>query len=315
MKVFLTGITGFVGRAVSERLLSDGHQVLAPVRGSVQDFPGVQTTHFADFVTHDWAADLAAQQVVVHCAARVHVMSEDSMDPLADFRQVNVEGTLSLARAAARVGVKRFIFISSIKVSGEATEPDLPFTADGAARPLDPYGITKYEAEQQLQTLASETGMEVTIIRPVLVYGPGVKANFLSMMEWLSKGVPLPFGALTNKRSLVALDNLVDLIVTCLEHPSAVNEVFLVSDGEDLSTTELLRLTAKALGKSARLIPVPAWMISTAAQLLGKPAIAQRLCGSLQVDIEKTRVLLGWRPPVSIDEALYKTTRDYLEKK
>ncbi len=207
---------------------------------------------------------------------------------------------------------QRFVFISTIKVNGEGTPLGQPYTADDVPAPVDPYGVSKHEAELGLMRLAEETGMEVVIIRPVLVYGPGVKANFLSMMRWLHKGIPLPLGAIHNQRSLVALDNLVDLIVTCLHHPAAANQTFLVSDGEDLSTTALLRRTAAALGRPARLIPVPVRVLRTAAHLLGKADFAQRLYGSLQVDISKTRELLGWSPPVSVDDALHKTARHFL---
>jgi nucleoside-diphosphate-sugar epimerase len=240
-------------------------------------------------------------------------MHDESSDPLAEFRKVNVEGTLNLARQAAEAGVRRFIFISSIKVNGEGTPLGSPYRADAQPQPADSYGISKMEAEQGLRALAAETGMEVVIIRPTLVYGPGVKANFLSMMRWLHKGVPLPFGAIHNQRSLVALDNLVDLIVTCIDHPAAANQTFLVSDGEDLSTTELLRRMATALGKPARLLPVPSWLLEAGASILGKKALSQRLCGSLQVDISKTRELLGWTPPLSVDAALRKTAAHFLE--
>lgn len=316
MKVFLTGVTGFVGRATAERLLKDGHQVRAAVRHTgVALAQGIESVPFDDLSGHDWSTSLEGQDLVIHCAARVHVMNEASLDPLSEFRRINVEGTLNLARQAANAGVRRFIFISSIKVNGEGTTAGRPYTADDTAKPSDPYGVSKLEAEQELFVLASQTGMEVTIIRPVLVYGPGVKANFLSMLGWLNRGVPLPLGAIHNKRSMVALDNLIDLIMTCKQHPAAANQVFLVSDGEDLSTTQLLQRTAEALGKSAWLIPIPSSLLILAARLLGKPAIAQRLCGSLQVDINKTRELLGWIPPVSVDEALGKTARYFLEQR
>jgi UDP-glucose 4-epimerase len=241
---------------------------------------------------------------VVHLAARVHVMQETTADPLAEFRRVNVQGTMNLARQAASAGVRRFVFVSSIKVNGEATQLGRPFMADDAPAPLDAYGVSKMEAEQGLREIASQTGMEVVIIRPPLVYGPGVKANFAAMMRWLKRGVPLPLGAIYNQRSLVALDNLVDLIVTCLTHPAAANQTFMVSDGEDVSTTELLRRMGQAMGHPARLLPVPASWLKVAAGLVGKGDVAQRLCGSLQVDISKTRELLGWVPPVSLDEGL-----------
>jgi nucleoside-diphosphate-sugar epimerase len=252
----------------------------------------------------DWSVALAGISAVVHLAARVHVMADTAANPLEEFRRVNVQGTLNLARQAAAAGVRRFVFVSSIKVNGEATQPGFPFTADDAPAPLDAYGVSKMEAEQGLREIARQTGMDVVIIRPPLVYGPGVKANFAAMMRWLKRGVPLPLGAIHNQRSLVALDNLVDLIVTCITHPAAANPIFPVSDGEDVSTTGLLRRMGQAMGRPARLIPVPAGLLKLAATVLGKPDVAQRLCGSLPVDIEKTRRLLGWTPPLSLDEGL-----------
>ena len=313
--ILVTGATGFVGRALCERL--NGHDALrialrTPVAGGwTEQFDVVQT---ALDPAEDWRPALERIATVVHCAARVHVMNDDAADPLREFRRINVDGTLQLATQAADAGVKRFVFISSIKVNGESTVPGQPFTAQQAPAPLDPYGVSKWEAEQQLRKLSAETAMEVVIIRPVLVYGPGVKANFLNMMKWLYKGVPLPLGAIHNKRSIVALDNLVDLIVTCINHPRAANQTFLVSDGEDLSTTELLQRMSQALGKRACLLPIPAWMLETVAKALGKQSIAQRLCGSLQVDIAHTRERLGWTPPVSVDAALRKTAQHFLEQ-
>ncbi len=261
----------------------------------------------------DWSSTLARVNIVVHTAARVHVMHDTAVDPLAEFRALNVAGTLAVARQAARAGVRRFVFLSSVKVNGEATVAGRRFAADDAPAPVDPYGVSKLEAEQGLFTLAAETGMEVVIIRPPLVYGPGVKANFLSMMRWLARGVPLPLGAVRhNRRSLVALDNLVDLIVTCLDHPAAVNQVFLAGDGEDLSTTDILRRLAAAMGVPARLLPVPVGVLEAVAALLGKRHVVQRLCGSLQVDISKTRRLLDWTPPVTVDEGLRRTAQDFL---
>ncbi len=240
-------------------------------------------------------------------------MSDSEADPLAAFRRVNVEGTLNLARQARDAGVRRFIFVSSIKVNGEGTEPGRPYTADQAPEPVDPYGISKLEAEHGLRQIAEESRMEVVIVRPTLVYGPGVKANFLSMMRWLHRGIPLPFGAIDNRRSLVSIYNLVDLLVTCIDHPAAANQAFLVSDGLDVSTTDLLRRMSKALERPARLFPVPAGLLELAAMSLGKRSLSQRLCGSLQVDIGKTRALLGWTPPVSLDEGLRRTAKYFLE--
>lgn len=318
MRILLTGATGFVGRELLERMVS--HIDLQPV-AVVRNSAAALTKDVATFRVAgiegdtDWQPALEAVDAVIHCAARVHVMHDSSSDPLAEFRKVNVDGTLNLARQAARAGVRRFIFISSIKVNGEGTGLGKPYFADCHPAPLDPYGVSKMEAEHGLRDLASETGMELVIIRPVLVYGPGVKANFRSMMNWLRMGVPLPLGAIHNKRSLVSLDNLVDLIVTCIDHPAAANQTFLVSDGEDLSTTELLRRMSLALGKPARLLPVPAALLESAAAMLGKKNVAQRLCGSLQVDISKTRELLGWVPPVSVDQALRMTADHYLAHK
>ncbi|RJG09220.1 SDR family oxidoreductase [Pseudomonas cavernicola] len=315
-RILLTGVSGFVGRAVHERLsVSNANELIVAIRGSLTGLPqstSVTQISAIDGAT-DWSTALQGAHVVIHSAARVHVMDDKSADPLAEFRKVNVEGTLNLARQAAQAGVRRFIFISSIKVNGESTPLNVPYIADAQPAPADPYGISKTEAEQGLRALAAETGMEVVIIRPTLVYGPGVKANFLSMMRWLHKGVPLPFGAIHNRRSLVALDNFVDLIVTCIDHPAAANQTFLVSDGEDLSTSELLRRMGAALGKPARLLPVPSWVLEAGAAMLGKKALSQRLCGSLQVDISKTRELLGWAPPVSIDAALRKTAKHFLD--
>lgn len=258
----------------------------------------------------DWSALLQGVDVVVHAAARVHVMRDTAPDPLRAFRAVNVDGSLHLARQAAAAGVRRFIFISSIKVNGEMSSLGQPFTALDVPAAQDHYGVSKAEAEAGLRQLAAETGMEVTIIRPPLVYGPGVKANFLSLMRWVARGIPLPLGAIhDNRRSLVALDNLVDLIVTCIDHPAAANQTFLASDGEDLSTTALLRRLAGAMEVPSRLIPVPVSMLEWGAAIVGKRAMIQRLCSSLQVDVEPTLTRLGWTPPISVDEGLHRAAR------
>lgn len=307
--ILITGATGFIGSRLCEKIREDGGLVRRALRcngeqkGIVVGDIGPET---------DWSIALENIDCVVHLAARVHVMHEQTADPLCEFRRVNVVGTLNLARQAAAAGVQRFVYLSSIKVNGEKAQPGCSFSAEDIPTPVDPYGVSKHEAEQGLMALASEAKMEVVIIRPPLVYGEGVKANFLSMMRWLYKGVPLPLGAIHNKRSLVALDNLVDLIVTCIEHPAAANQTFLVSDDEDLSTTELLWRMSVALGKPARLVPVPAWILQAGAALIGKRAMAQRLLGSLQVDISKTRDVLGWVPPIGMNEALKKTAKDFL---
>jgi nucleoside-diphosphate-sugar epimerase len=307
-EILVTGPTGFVGKAVLQRLLTEdqSQRVAVAVRRDGQLWPERVLPRVTGDMepAADWSVALGGISAIVHCAARVHVMQEAAADPLEEFRRVNVQGTLNLARQAAAAGVRRFVFVSSIKVNGEATQLGSPFTADDASAPLDAYGVSKMEAEQGLREIARQTGMGLVIVRPPLVYGPGVKANFAAMMRWLKRGVPLPLGAIHNQRSLVALDNLVDLLVACLTHPAAANQTFLVSDGEDVSTTELLRRMGQALGRPARLIPVPASWLKLAAVLVGKPDVAQRLCGSLQVDIEKTRRLLSWSQPLSLDEGL-----------
>lgn len=313
---FVTGASGFIGGALVERLAStQDSRVLALVR---RDGVVLPSTAIPVRVGENYLAGedlpLTGVDALVHCAARVHVMSDASSDPLSEYHKVNVEGTLRLAEQAARAGVKRFIFISSIKVNGEGTRQGEAYKADDLPAPTSPYGISKMEAEKQLRLLAQRTGMEVVIIRPVLVYGPGVKANFRSMMAWLNKGIALPLGAIHSQRSLVALDNLVDLIVTCLHHPAAANQIFLVSDGEDMSTTELLTRMGVALEKPARLIPVPAVLLRWCTVLVGRKGVGQRLCGSLQVDIKKTRDLLGWVPPSTVAAALRKTAECFQGK-
>lgn len=307
MNLLLTGATGFVGQRLAKRIQQSPELVLTcAIRREIEAeaLPGHLVQVAGLDANTDWTSALHAQQVVVHTAARVHIMKDEVADPLVAYRQVNVAGTLNLARQAAAAGVQRFIFISSIKVNGEQTYVNQPFTAQDTLAPEDAYAQSKYEAELALQQLAVTTGMQVVIIRSPLVYGPGVKGNFANMLKLLATGLPLPLGATNNKRSMVALDNLVDLIITCIDHPAAVNQVFLVSDGEDLSTTELLRRLAKVMGKPARLLPVPPGALSLAAVILRKPSLAQRLLGSLQVDTTKTQQLLGWKPPLSVDEGL-----------
>lgn len=317
MRVLVTGASGFVGEAVIRRLQRDGD---VAVCGAFRTQPasaseGIEACPVGDLGPDtDWRDALADVDVVIHCAARVHVMHDTEADPLAAYRRSNVEGTLHLARAAVQAGCRRLVFISSIKVNGESTVAGQPFSEASPPAPCDPYGISKLEAEQGLFALARETGLEVVVVRPPLVYGPGVKANFRAMMGWLQRGVPLPFGAIDNRRSLVGLDNLADLVVCCATHPAAANQVFLAGDGEDLSTTELLRRAAHALGRPARLLSVPAAWISAAARMLGRQSLATRLCGSLQVDTAKARTLLGWRPPDTVDEGLRKTAADYLAR-
>ena len=306
MRVLVTGASGFVGSALVPALKQRAYDVVATTRTAVSaPVEGVDYLVIGEMGNAlDWQRALRGVDAVVHTAARVHVMDEPSDNPLQAFRRVNVVATLDLARRAAEAGVRRFVFLSSIKVLGEQTRPGNPFRANDVPRPIDPYGVSKREAEDGLLALAAETGMDVVVVRPPLVYGPGVKGNFASMVKLVEKRLPLPFGAIHNKRSLVGIGNLVDLIICCLRHPAAANQVFLVSDGEDLSTTELLKGVAEAMGRPARLVPVPAGMLQLGATLLGKQAIALRLLGSLQVDISKTREMLGWTPPYQVEEGL-----------
>jgi nucleoside-diphosphate-sugar epimerase len=311
--ILLTGATGFVGSAVARRLAQSADQeVIAAVRRADSELPDrVGAAQVAELsATTDWTRALRGVRAVVHAAARVHVMKDRAIDPLVEFRKTNVEGTLALARQAVATGVERFIFISSVKVNGESTRPGDPFVADDPPAPVDPYAISKFEAELGLRELARGTGMSVTVIRQPLVYGPGVKANFHAMMRWLRRGIPLPLGAIDNKRSLVALDNLVDLVAVCCDRPEAANQTFLVSDGDDLSTTDLLRRLAAVLNVRAKLIPIPARLLEVSAAAIGRSAVAKRLVGCLQVDISKTRDVLNWQPPVSVDEGL-RTTADW----
>ncbi|PAV49244.1 NAD-dependent dehydratase [Pseudomonas sp. HAR-UPW-AIA-41] len=316
MRVLLTGASGFVGRAVQARLLADGVHELRCAQRQAPTAPQAAVEYCLApelGAQADWSQALAGVDAVIHCAARVHVMQEQAANPLAEFRRVNVEGTLRLACQAVAAGVRRLVFVSSIKVNGEQTPPGQPFRADDAPQACDPYGISKREAEDALLALGAESGLEVVIVRPPLIYGPGVKANFLSMLRWLNRGLPLPLGAIDNRRSLVALDNLVDLLVLCLSHPAASGQRFLVSDGEDLSTTELLRRLGQALGRPALLLPLPQAWIEAGARLLGRQSLSQRLCGSLQVNIDKTRDLLGWTPPHTVDQTLARTAAHFLE--
>jgi nucleoside-diphosphate-sugar epimerase len=316
LRVLVTGANGFIGGALLTSLEDGGAtKVRGAVRGSSAIPAGPSNlVSVGDLAGDpDWRVALSGVDIVVHTAARVHMMDYRPAESLAAFRQVNVDSTLNLARQAANSGVRRFVFLSSIKVNGESTLPDRPFNADDPPMPDGAYALSKHEAETGLQQLGKDTGLQIVIVRPVLVYGPGVRANFLSMMRWIYAGFPLPLGAIRNARSLVALDNLVDLLTTCLYHPAAPNQTFLVSDGEDLSTPELVCRTGAAMGRRVRLMPFPEFVLRSTAAILGKPDLGERLCGSLQVDIGKTRRLLDWSPPVSVDQALRKTARYFLD--
>mgnify|MGYP000327232155 FL=1 len=314
MNILLTGATGFVGSRLADLLLHrTSHQLTSAVRRQGTVVCGQEVVVDSLNADTDWSKALLSQEVVIHAAARAHVMSDQASDPIEEYRKVNVEGTLNLARQSVESGVKRFVYISSIKVNGEQTAPGRPFTERDALAPSDPYGVSKMEAEEGLMELARNTELEVVIVRPPLVYGPGAKGNFASMLNLVTRQLPLPLGSVNNKRSLVALDNLVDLIITCVEHPAAANQVFLVSDGQDVSTTELFRAVARAMGKSSRLLPIPASVLVIGAAVLGKKAVAQRLLGSLQVDISKARDLLDWEPPLTLEEGLFKAVERHVD--
>lgn len=313
MSVLITGANGFVGSKLRERLESDQVQLSCVFRNLTPGKDFKKEFSVGNLSAEiNWTSTLRDIDQVVHLAARVHVMNDQSLNPLEEFRRINCDSTANLARQAAAAGVRRFIFLSSIKVNGEFTELGRPFTPEDRPVPEGPYGTSKYEAERLLLQIASETNMEVVIIRSPLVYGPGVKANFESMMRLLALDIPLPFGSLTdNRRSLVALDNLVDLIVKCLTHPAAVNQIFLVSDGKDLSTVELLKLLGEAMGHPARLFYIPPQLLKIGSVMVNKVGVYRRLCSSLQIDITKTREMLDWTPPLSLDEGLRRAAEKF----
>jgi len=328
-KIFITGASGFVGSVLLDNLLLRGFAVTSLMRQLPADsLAGVEMLKgdLSDFSNyfygdeHDRPVRLSLEgiDVVIHCAARVHMLEDNSIDVKNKFRAINCDATLAMALMAAQNGVQRFVFLSSIKVNGEITQEGGAFSSDDTQIPTDPYGLSKYEAEQGLLAIAKKTGMEVVIIRPALVYGPGVKANFASMIKWANKGIPLPFGAVHNKRTLVALDNLVSFILYCAEYkktPQAANQVFLISDSESVSTTELLQRVAKAFGKKALLLPVPVSFMRLIAEIFGRKGVADRLFNSLQVDNSKARELLNWKPVVTMDEQLKKVADAYMAKK
>lgn len=309
MNVLVTGADGFVGAALTRRLVERGAgRVRAAVRrNAAPERPGIERTFVGDIGPDtNWDAALTGVDAVVHLAAKVHSLKDARSAQAADeYRRVNTAGTIRLAERAAALGVRRFVFLSSVKVNGDEGR----FSEDDAPAPGDAYAVSKHEAEVALRELAARTGLQVVIIRPPLVYGPGVKANFRSLIRAVSRGVPLPFGLVRNRRSLVAVDNLADFIGACLEHPSAPGQTFLVSDGEDVSTADLIRRIGIALGRPARLVPVPAGILIAGAAALGRREVSQRLVGSLQVDISKARQRLGWAPPIGLDEGLRRTVR------
>lgn len=306
-KVLLTGATGFVGSAVRRELKLDGYEIVSVSQSGRDNTVACPLEN-----TIDWTPYLSGVLCVVHTAARVHVMNERSADPVSLYRSLNVIPTLRLAEQAAACGVKRFVFLSSVKAAGEQSHSDgSPLTEADKPCPEDPYAQSKLEAELGLQQIAERSGLEVVVIRPPLIYGPGVKANFLALMRLVAKGVPLPIGGISNKRSLVGINNLVAFIKKCIEHPAAANQTFFVSDGADLSTSELVSHLSKALGRNVVQIPVPQRLLRFLASILGKGAAIDRLCGSLQVDISHSKKVLGWSPPVSVEQQMSETAADF----
>ena len=307
--ILVTGAGGFVGTAVVAELARRGITYRAVTRTPREGFFCIGDMN----PRTDWTAALDGVEAIVHLASRAHVMNETAADPGAHLRSVNVDSTLNLASQAIKAGVKRFVFISSIKVNGESTKLGRPFTAEDTPNPQNPYAQSKHDAEQGLLALArkSGTGFEVTVIRPPLVYGPGVKANFATMMDWVNRGIPLPLGSVNNKRSFVFVGNLADLIILSTIHPKAAGQVFLVSDGEDISTTDLFKKMAQALGRPSWMMPLPTPLLNFGAAMIGQRAITSRLTDSLQVDVTKTRELLGWEPRKSVSEGLRQTARSF----
>lgn len=312
--ILITGASGFVGHHACNSFVKNGHNVIALTRR--ENFP---LTHPNLKVSQlsantDWQALLKDVHIILHLAGRAHVMHDEADDIYHAYKQVNVEATQALATEAVKAGVKRFIYISSIKVNGEQTFHQ-PYTAFDDVHPEDDYGKTKFEAEQVLSLVASGTGMEVVIIRPPLIYGAGVKANVLNLIKICQQPLPLPFGAIHNKRSMVYIENLVDFMLLCTMHPKAANETFLISDDEDVSITTLVSTIRQALGRPRWLLPIPASALHFFCKLIGKPSLAVRLCGNLQVDISKTKQLLDWKPPFTFKQGMEKTVQSYLGTK
>lgn len=312
LSVLVTGANGFVGRAVCAKLLDCGHSVRGAVRNHLHHLAsGGEIVQVAAIDgSTDWGGALSGGvDVVIHLAARVHVMHDNAADPLEEFRKVNTVGTEHLARTAAAMGVRRFVYVSTIKVNGEATCEEKKFSETNVPSPKDPYGISKAEAEQALRRVAQETGLEVVIVRPPLVYGAGVKGNFAQMLGVLAKGIPLPLASVRNQRSLVYVGNLVDTLFVCATHKDAAGQTYLVSDGEDISTPDLLRQLGAAMGHPARLFPCPPALLKLAGRLTGKTDQVERLLGSLRVDSSKIRRELSWKPPYSLQEGLQLTAQ------
>jgi len=309
-RILVTGASGFVGRALTAALDDGSRDWIAATR-SPSPILGNRHIVVGDIGPDtDWRAALQDIDCVVHLAARTHVLDERSSDPLAAYRSINLFGTAALAQQAAAAGVRRLVFLSSIKVNGEATTAH-PYTEEDAPQPEDAYGITKLEAEDALRRIAADTGLETVVLRPPLVYGPGVKGNFLRLLRLIERGIPLPLASINNRRSLIGVNNLAEAIINCIDAPAATGKTYLVSDGEDVSTPELITRLARAMDRTPRLLSCPAALLNLGATLLGKRGVAMRLTGSLQVDSNRIRRELGWQPRYSLDQGLNATVQWY----
>ncbi len=313
MIVLVTGANGFVGRALCAELVERKYSVRGVVRDlSKRDENGCEVVKVTGIdAATKWTVAMKGVDTIIHLAARVHVMCDTVADPLVEFRRVNTAGTEHLARCAAASGVKRLLYVSSIKVNGESTHGDKKFTETDSPNPQDPYGVSKWEAEQALHRVADETGLEVVILRPPLVYGPSVKGNFAQMLAIVAKRIPLPFASINNHRDLLYVGNLADALITCATHPAAAGQTYLVCDGEDISTPDLLRQLGHGMGVSSRLFPCPPALLYFAGKLAGKSQQLERLLGSLQVDGDKIRRDLNWVPPYSLRQGLQATAEWY----
>ncbi|MCL1861198.1 MAG: NAD-dependent epimerase/dehydratase family protein [Proteobacteria bacterium] len=312
-KILLTGSSGFIGQALARRLIAEGHQLRLPVRSPLSWEPGNSVVFPFEGLeaTTDWTAALVGVDLVIHCAARPHIMNETTPDPLAEYRRCNVEGSVRLASQAARAGARRFVFVSTVEVCGEQTQPDQPFSVESTPAPASPYAISKLEAERTLFALTASSNMEVVIVRPPPVYGPGVKGDFHALMRWINRGRPLPLADAESRRSMISRSNLIDFLTKCAHHPAAAGHILHVSDGKDLTVSALVSKLGEALERPPQLTRMPAWLLRSRARLSSQYALIERLRLPMQVDIEHSRRLLDWTPPYEIDDSLAQTAAHF----